>query len=432
MAVEPAQAGAHRLHVVRVEHQPRGVALEDREVARPLGDRRDQLAGAGARPDHRHPLALEDDVVVPGRRVEGRAGEPIDAGDVGQPGDVQLPHGADDGVGLDHVLVAVGCGRPDRPAGALVVPHDRAHPGVEADVVGEVVVAHERPEVLQQHGLRGVVEGPLVALGERVAVDVVRVVDPAPGIGVLPPGPADVGVLLEDRERHAGLLEAVGGQQPRHAGADDHDAELAPGRHLVEPPIRRPQVLTRDRQLLLEQREVVDRDGPADGVLHEPVEHLVRRRRRHHAAAVAIAADGVERQVLDGGGLLGRQAGVGLGHAERVGSQVVAQQRQVAGGVGQGRQQRGQHGPLERRPDHVVVVGDRGDRVRRGHRPTLPAGPERHPAGGRHAGPGRRPCSVLPPHQTTASPVQRGGVHPWMRAPARGPDPARAARTVRR
>ena len=50
-----------------------------------------------------------------------------------------------------------------------------------------------------------------------------------PGIGVLEPGAADVGVLLDDGERDAGFLEPDGRQQPGHAGADDHHVELPLG-----------------------------------------------------------------------------------------------------------------------------------------------------------------------------------------------------------
>ena len=56
-----------------------------------------------------------------------------------------------------------------------------------------------------------------------------------------------------------------------------------------------------------------------------------------------------------------------LGHAEqeRVGAQLVAQQREVAGEVGERRQQRRDLGVLEGGADLVVGLGDRLDCARR-------------------------------------------------------------------
>ena len=85
-----------------------------------------------------------------------------------------------------------------------------------SNVVGAVA------EVVEQHVLRREVERPVVALRERVAVVVVRVVDPAAGIAVLPPRAADFAVLLDDHEGDAGLVQAVRGEQTGHAGPDDH------------------------------------------------------------------------------------------------------------------------------------------------------------------------------------------------------------------
>ena len=76
-------------------------------------------------------------------------------------------------------------------------------------------------EIVEQHVLGREVQRPVVALRERVAVVVVRVVDPASGIRVLEPRPADVVVLLDDDEGDTGLLQAVRGEQPRHPGTDD-------------------------------------------------------------------------------------------------------------------------------------------------------------------------------------------------------------------
>ncbi len=52
--------------------------------------------------------------------------------------------------------------------------------------------------------------------------------------------------------------------------------------------------------------------------------------------------------------LLGRQAALVLAHQQRVDAQLGAQQRQVAGDVGEGRQQRREVGDLERVAQLVV------------------------------------------------------------------------------
>ena len=99
-----------------------------------------------------------------------------------------------------------------------------------------------------EHTLGRVVERPVVALRERVAVVVVRVVDAAARVDALVPRAADVVVLVEDRERHPGLLQAMRRQQPGHARADDHHVERTTGSDLGDVPPRSPTVLARDRR----------------------------------------------------------------------------------------------------------------------------------------------------------------------------------------
>ena len=144
-------------------------------------------------------------------------------------------------------------------------------------------------EVVVEHALRAVVERPVVALRERVAVVVVRVVHSTARILGLEPGAADVVVLVENRERHARLLQPVRGEDARHAGADDDHADVDAWRQRVGLPRRRPTVLALVGQLLLEQRQVVGHAFTTDRVLRHPQQRLVRRRWRGHAAAVAIA-----------------------------------------------------------------------------------------------------------------------------------------------
>ena len=130
------------------------------------------------------------------------------------------------------------------------------------------------PEVVEQHVLGREVQRPVVALRERVAVVVVRVVDAATGIRVLEPRAADVVVLLDDHERHAGLLQPVRGEQARHARADDRRRGTSVvGRDVGLAPPGRAAVLAADRELLFEEREVRGHVvAAADRVLHDPQE----------------------------------------------------------------------------------------------------------------------------------------------------------------
>ena len=92
---------------------------------------------------------------------------------------------------------------------------------------------------------------------------------------------------------------------------------------------------------------------------------MIRRGRRATAAGraeivVAQADERVEREVAGGGLLLGRHPALGERQQVRVGAQVVAQQRQVAGDVRERRQQRRDLGFGEVRAQLVVSGGDGG------------------------------------------------------------------------
>ena len=112
--VEPLEAGRDAVVVVGRRPEPRRRPLEHEELADDGRDLGDELDRARAGADHRDALAPQVDVVVPARRVERRTGERVAAGDVGEARPVQLADRADDRVGLDRLLVAVGRRAPGR------------------------------------------------------------------------------------------------------------------------------------------------------------------------------------------------------------------------------------------------------------------------------------------------------------------------------
>ena len=168
-------------------------------------------------------------------------------------------------------------------------------------------------------------------------------VHPAAGIGVLLPGAADVVVLLEDREVDAGLLQAVGGDDPAHPGADDGDVERPVRGQLVSAPLRGAQVVAVQCQLLDEHLHVLVHRHAAGEELDDRLQvGIVVDRRR---AVVAEPAEHLGGQVTDRLLLLRGEAGLlRVGEQQRVDAQLGAQQRQVAGDVRQRGQQRRQIG----------------------------------------------------------------------------------------
>ena len=237
MAQRPGHARSDLGVVVRVGEHPRRRTLEHGELLGVGRHRGHDLEGAGSGPDDRHPLAGQIGPIDPPGRVHGQPGEVVAPVDVGELGPVELAHRADQRVGLDDLAVVLdvavgGCRRLqlDRPAGAVFVPDRSTHLGGEADVVGHPVALEAVLEVGLQLGLAGEVLAPVVVGRERVRVEVVAHVHPGAWIAVLVPGAAHPGVLLDHRVGDPGLAQPDGGQQPGHAGADDHHVE---GPHAV-------------------------------------------------------------------------------------------------------------------------------------------------------------------------------------------------------
>ena len=188
-----------------------------------------------------------------------------------------------------------------------------------------------------------------------------RDVDAAARVGVLEPGAADVGILLEHDDVDADLLEAVSGDEPGHARADDADAELAVGSEGGGGPVRRAEIRALEAELLDEERPVIDERLGADHEREELVELVVGGRRNSRGAAVEPVAQralGLVEGLLDE---LWRDALLGFEGQVHRGTELVAEDRSVARDVGDA----GKEGGDLRRLDRSA---QRGRLDLRGHR----------------------------------------------------------------
>src|ERR1700746_376228 len=100
----------------------------------------------------------------------------------------------------------------DAPPTCLLIPPTAFDFRVQPDMFVQTVLAGELFKVRGNFTALGVVVRPDL-LGEGIAVHKAVEIDPSPGITVILPDAADVGVLLQNDERHASLLESVAHQQ---------------------------------------------------------------------------------------------------------------------------------------------------------------------------------------------------------------------------
>src|SRR5581483_2273275 len=206
---------------------PRRRPLEDRQVPDPRLDLRDELDGRGAGADDGHPLAGEVVVVAPAGGVEHRALEPVDARQRRNGRFGQRAGGRDEDVGLE---VAVRGLHP--PAALGLAPGGGDDLVVEPDVGPDAEVAGHPLQVGLDLGLGRERPAPVGVRGEGEGVEVGRDVTGGAGIGVVPPGAADLAGPFEDDEvLDAGLLQAGGHAEAGEARPDDEHA--GPHRHGV-------------------------------------------------------------------------------------------------------------------------------------------------------------------------------------------------------
>ena len=162
VADRPLHAVGHWLVVVRIREHPLRGSLENVQLLDLIGDRRRDLEAGGARPDEREPCAGDIDRVVPPDRMERRAVEVVDAGDVGKLRSVECADRGDDSAGREFVDRAIGRSNTNRPGARRLVVGRSLDLGLEPTVFVDAVLVHHADEVVAQLGVLGEVLGPMV------------------------------------------------------------------------------------------------------------------------------------------------------------------------------------------------------------------------------------------------------------------------------
>ena len=291
MLQQPLFPLGHVVVIGRPGQRPGRRALEHRQMRDPGRDLRHELKGAGPGADDDYPLAGQVDIVAPAGGVKTLAGEAVGALDLRNARPVELAHRGDQGVGLQGFAPAVGGSHLDPPFRPRLVEHRLFDLGLEADMAAQAVLVGDAAEIVEQDRLGGIELREVVIGLERIGIHVVLVIDAAAGIDVLVPGAAQIGVLFENGERHARLLQADAGEQARHAGPDNDHLQLAGGPlQFGRGPVRRLGVRAVQGQLIGEEGLVIGGDIGAG----HPVHHLAHgggRRRRRQGRALQMRGD---------------------------------------------------------------------------------------------------------------------------------------------
>ena len=202
---------------------PRGRALEQVQLGRLLGHAGHELDRAGPGSDDSDALAPEVVVVVPLRRVEDLALEVLHARELGITRDVQSTDAGHQGPA--DVLGSV-AGR-DQPRLALLVVLGAGELHAVVHVVADLVLVRAVAQVVVDLALLGEQPRPVRVLLERERVHQRGHVAGASGVGVVPPGSAEVAVLLQhDEVIDTGLLELDRHAETGEAGSDDDHRSL--------------------------------------------------------------------------------------------------------------------------------------------------------------------------------------------------------------
>ena len=152
----------------------------------------------------------------------------VHAIDVRHPWHVEQTDGRDQHVGDDRSLAAA-LVHEHVPLLRRLVPASAAYLGAEVDVRAHLELVGTSLQVLLDLVALGEVARPREALPERVRVCVVRRVDTAPGVAVVPPGAAHLLSLLDDRVRHTRSAQRRTHGDPADPGSDHQHMQVAVG-----------------------------------------------------------------------------------------------------------------------------------------------------------------------------------------------------------
>ena len=220
----------HGVAAVDAGHHPVRGALEQVQLLRLRGDRGHQLRGGRSGADHGDPLALQLGAVVPARGVQPLALEVIQTGDVGPARPAQRPGAAHEEARAQHIA-AVGSNAP--MAGGCVeggLGDLRAQPQMRQQPEASRHALHVGLDL----GRAGEAPGPVGVGCEGVGIGRRRHIDVCAGVGVVPPGATQPGLLLQDHEVvDARALELDARTQARHACAEDHHLVIGGARGRV-------------------------------------------------------------------------------------------------------------------------------------------------------------------------------------------------------
>ncbi len=201
---------------LRARQHPARRTLEDGDAARLLRDFRDELDRARAIADDGDALALQVDGMVPLRGMPAIALEGLAARNVRPDGAMKLARARGDDIRLEAAIA-----RFQRPDAGLLVEARIVYFGVEADVAAQSVFVDDGFQIGLDVGGEDILLRPVRTHVERELIHVQRHVAGTAGIGVLPPGAADLTRLLINGE----VGETLFLQLDRGADAGDARAE---------------------------------------------------------------------------------------------------------------------------------------------------------------------------------------------------------------
>ena len=165
--------------------------------------------------------------MAPACRMKGVSLKAFPPWNLWDQGLIELSDSADDHIGVDNTLLAGG-GRKTHPPKLLIfVKNSLCDSGLKGDLGSKIVFVGNPLKIIEQQGLRGVTQRPLIVWFERVGVEHAGGIDTATWVSIFEPGSTDVRVFFGNFKTDSCLLEPDSHQQARHAGSDDQDVHAA-------------------------------------------------------------------------------------------------------------------------------------------------------------------------------------------------------------